>query len=156
MSEIYTHLTVDICTQPSVIKWLREPRKENTQRWLFLTDGVYSHQASDIRIATESAIWARLLKLLRGRPGYVEQGEHNKHNREKTKKNLRRPLNITCHLLGGNAPSKALILLVSLQVTPAPLSSLRSDSWSHKTNIQSDFMVFFLNTLFTYIRYVLK
>lgn len=91
MSEIYTHLTVDICTQPAdiltaVIKWLKEPRKENTQRWLFLTDGVYSHQASDIRIATESAIWERLLKLQRGRPGYVEQGEHNKHNREKTKK----------------------------------------------------------------------
>lgn len=32
---------------------------------LFLTDGVYSHQASDIRIATESVISERLLDLQR-------------------------------------------------------------------------------------------
>lgn len=33
--------------------WKDQKRKRRS--WLFLTDGVYSHKASDIRIATESA-----------------------------------------------------------------------------------------------------
>lgn len=67
-----THLTVDICIRPTC-RYINSTKtslngwtKKNTQSWLFLTDGVYSHQASDIRIATESAIWEWLLKLQRG------------------------------------------------------------------------------------------
>lgn len=83
------------------------------------------------------------------RPGYVEQGQHNKQNKEKKKKTNRRPLNTICHLIGGKA-----LKLVSLPANSGPLGSrvrLQSDRWSHKANIQSD-----LNTLFTYIRYVLE
>lgn len=89
------------------------------------------------------------------RPGYVEQGQHNKQNKgeeeEEEKKTNCRPLNITCHLLGGGA-----LILLSLPANPGPLRSRvrrRSHRWSHKTNIQS---IFFKNTLFTYSRYVLQ
>lgn len=57
--------------------------KKITHRWLFLTDGIYSDQASDIRIATESAIGERLLKQEGARHGYMEEEGHNKQNKEK-------------------------------------------------------------------------
>lgn len=55
----------------------RERDRRTKSHLLFLTDGVYSHQASDIRIATESVISERLLDLQRkegaGVEGWVEE-----------------------------------------------------------------------------------
>lgn len=71
--------------------------KKITRRWLFLTDGIYSDQASDIRIATELAIGEWLLKQEGVRHGYREEEGHNKQNKESNQ----RPLNVTCHLYEG-------------------------------------------------------
>lgn len=75
---------------------------------MFLTDGIYSDQASDIRIATESAIGERLLKQEGARHGYMEEEGHNKQNKEKklTKG----------HLSEGKAQSKALLMYSSVFV----------------------------------------
>lgn len=65
---------------------------------LFLTDGVYSHQASDIRIATESVISERLLDLQRKEGAGGWRRKRNKQKKEKRwrrKWNNHRPLNTT-------------------------------------------------------------
>lgn len=97
-------------------------------------------KASDIRIATESAIWEWLLKLQRGNA--QDMWHRNSITNKTKKKTNRRPLNTICHLIGGNTPSKALKLF-SLPANSGPLGSL----WSHKTNIQSDLF-------FKYIVYI--
>lgn len=57
-----------------------------------MTDGVYSHQASDIRIATESVTKERLLKLQKergaGSPGLYERKSMTKKTRKKKKLTL--------------------------------------------------------------------
>lgn len=52
-----------------------------------MTDGIYSHQASDIRIATESAIWEWLLKLERGNAQDMWNRDSITNKTEKKKKN---------------------------------------------------------------------